>query len=268
MSPDKTAIPRSGGGLSPLFSPCKLQSLVWSTQHVLDLCARALKAREDLLRREQAVYGLDALDEINVHEILAASIASDGMGVLREQPFPGKPGSRAKRTARERCDLVLTHEPGLVLRDPVAATLERDALVGSLFESAALPPTPGVDPAEAFWLEIKAVGQFCFRAGVPTANSAYSSEITAAIRDDLLKLSAEIERRAADDEHPPMSGMTHAGLLLVLFTADEATATHDSVAAMHRAIDLGARLREHASSAFPILDRIGNACCSLTLLRA
>ncbi|MGD9789319.1 MAG: hypothetical protein AB7Q00_06435 [Phycisphaerales bacterium] len=248
---------------------------MWSTQHVLDLCARALIAREDLLRREQAVYGLDALDELKIHEILAAAITTEGLGVLREQPFPGKPGSRAKRSARERCDLVLTHKPGVVLRDPVAATLERDALVGSLFESTALPPTPGVDPAEAFWLEVKAVGQFCFRAGVPTPNSAYSSEITAAIRDDLLKLSREIEHQDNEVTQQPTRGtrssasaMTHAGLLLVLFTADEATATHDRVAAMHRAIDLGARLREHASATLPILDRIGNVCCSLTLLRA
>src|SRR5690606_6705856 len=97
---------------------------------LVDLAADALRNRSQELAAEQAVYGLDALSEVEFHPILAAAFRAAGLGVWPEQPYPGHPGKRPKRVERERCDLVLTESPDAPLRDPVAHRNELEAASG------------------------------------------------------------------------------------------------------------------------------------------
>ncbi len=235
---------------------------MWDVRAILHALYEGLRLREDELSREQAVRGLDALDELAMHPLLAGSLAAAGWGVLREVPYPvtaglGSAGARPRHRERDRCDLVLTPETGMTLTDPVAVLRERDKWQGSLFESQAQTAAPAVHtcaPTDAFWLEVKVVGQFAFVHGVPVANGSYGSQLTAAFAGDLSKLAADAEVR-------------FGAALLVLFTQDEATAKHDLPVAMHRVLDKGFSLRNPAIESFAITDRVGNGCCTLALVQ-
>src|SRR5690606_38954816 len=126
-----------------------------------------LSVAEADLAAQQAVRGLDALDEVHLHRILAAAVESVGCGVLREVPYPGEAagrpsrGRRPRRSERERCDLVLTPLPGQPLADPVEALVERDRVEATLFAQLADEPAPiplgepaPCSPEDALWLEI------------------------------------------------------------------------------------------------------------------
>lgn len=233
---------------------------MWNLHAILHALAHGLRRTEDELAREQAVRGLDALDELAMHPLLADALKPTSWGVLREVPYPvtaglGTAGARPRHRERDRCDLVLTPAAGMSLADPVATLRERDKWQGSLFEQQASTLAPANNvcmPCDAFWLEVKVVGQYAFVHGVPVANASYGSQLTAAFAGDLSKLAADAEVRSG-------------GALLVLFTQDEATARHDLPIAMHRVLDKGFSLRNPVIESFPITDRIGNACCTLAI---
>ena len=63
---------------------------------------------------------------------------------------------------------------------------------------------------DAFWLEVKVVAQFTEEG----ANARYSSQLLSTVQDDIAKLSRD-------------RGILHAGLLIVLFTANAEIADHD-----------------------------------------
>ncbi|HEX2836749.1 MAG TPA: hypothetical protein VHN77_01345 [Phycisphaerales bacterium] len=218
-----------------------------------------LRGRAGALDEEQAVQGIDALSEVALHAVLADVLRERGFGVLRERPYPGhrdmgRPGERPTHAARMRCDLVLTPAPGVTLGDPVADLRERDALEGTLFAGAELKPVkPTLPPEDALWLEVKTLGQFCFKRGVPVPNTTYAAELTQAVFDDLAKLS-----------HEPL--IRHGALVLVLFTCDKTTAEHDVGVAMHRALDKGVVFRSPITGGFEISDRIGNAWCAVVVV--
>jgi len=113
-----------------------------------------------------------------------------------------------------------------------------------------------IGPDDAYWLEIKVVGQVCFRAGVPRANEAYASEIVGAACDDVIKLGRDGE-------------IVRGGALVVLMCADRKTALHDlGVAAercMGRGAERGVTVRSPLFDGFEIEDRIGNRWCGLGL---
>jgi hypothetical protein len=229
---------------------------MWRPDLLTDIAAAALKSHAEALAAEQAVRGLDALAETGFHPILAAGYAAAGFGVFREQPYPGQPMKRPRHMERERCDLALTDRQGVVLRDPVAAVKALDAASGTLFEGAApamVEAEGGVDPADAFWLEVKAVGQYCYTHGVPGPNRAYSSELLSLAGSDIPKLSKE-----------PMARFS--GILVVLFTADEVTAKHDLGVFMHRCLDKDLPVQSPSTAGFRIVDIIGNAWCTVTLV--
>jgi hypothetical protein len=114
-------------------------------------------------------------------------------------------------------------------------------------------PAPQVATAEdAFWLEVKLVGQFCHTDGVPGPNGQYGSELTRAITQDVRKLAADPE-------------VLHAGLLLVLLTDSEGTARHDLVVATERALARRAPVRLPMLEGFDIGDRIGNRRVTLAM---
>lgn len=230
---------------------------MWVYAEILAGVARALARREGELRAEQAVRGLDALAELEFHPLLARALAAQGWGVWRETPYPGapgEPGRRPKRAQRERCDLVLTPGPDRPPVDPVAILRAHDAAAGTLFErQARAAPAPGTPPEECCWLEVKVVGQHAFTHGVPGANAAYSSDLTRALAEDVLKLNAEPRVR-------------FGGVLVVLMTAEEGVAEHDMAIACHRALDRGARFRAPLREGFEITDRIGNRRCDAVLV--
>lgn len=238
---------------------------------ILSSIADGLEAREKSLTREQAVRGIDALEEVELHPILARSLRAAGFGVLREQPYPSEWKAKRTRAGREnlpehrdrqRCDLVLTPQRDQKLGDELgeerAARELRRRTAGTLFEAhaaAATAPaeTGRIPPEDAYWLEVKLVRQFDLSAGNAGPNRSYASELVRHTRTDLAKL--------AGDER------VHAcGLALVLFTADDATAAHDLGVLMHKCLDKDLPVGSPLSQRVPIAERMGNGSCTVSLI--
>lgn len=164
---------------------------------------------------------------------------------------------------RMRCDLVLTPARNLKLGDPLALVkstrARKQQAAGTLFaavEAAEPPPAAPVDtcpPEEAFWLEAKVVGQFCYSAGVPGPNASYAAELTRGPAADLRKLSAD-------------GRIAHGAALVLLFTRDQSTADHDLAQMLHRCLDRGLPFASPVRRSIPILDRIGNSLLTLCLI--
>jgi hypothetical protein len=244
---------------------------------ILETAALALENAQARLALEQAVYGLDALDEVALHPILSAGFAESpqGFGVLREVAYPAQWKTKVSADLtpdprlplprdRERCDLVLLERPGLTLADPLSLTksaiASQRAARGTLFESlqaesdpeiAAAPDTVG--PGDVFWLELKAVSQFALTSGILGPNAAYGAQLVGGVTRDAAKLARD-------------AMIEHAGVLLVLFAADEATADHDVAEMLHRCLDRSLPIGAPESRVFPITDRMGNTVCCTTLI--
>lgn len=260
---------------------------MWDAGNIVAVAAGALRAEHDRLCAEQAVHNIDALEEVEVHPLLARGFAEAGFGVLREQPYPAqwraKPGRRRvlpEQTERQRCDLVLTPEPGQVLADSLIETraveTDRRLASGTLFAPVVeqiaaqglTQPEPGkakrkraaagpaaTEPAgaernviaadTAYWLEVKLVGQFCYTAGVPGPNPAYATELVRGIGTDIRKLAADPE-------------ILRSGVLLLLPCAQSETAEADLVELTRRCLARGVPLRLPLTEGFGITERIGN----------
>lgn len=228
-----------------------------------------LEAREHALREEQAVYGLDALQELELHAIIADGLArTSGFGVLREQTYPHE-WTRKRATLdalpirrdRMRADIVLTDRPGQHLDDAVATEKQRRAerkqIEGTLFAvlaPAEPPPAPDmIQPEDALWVEIKVIAQQTLTAGVLGPNRTYSSELTRGPIADLAKL-------AADER-------IHAGAaVIVLFAQNETIARHDLSIVIHKSLDKLLPIISPAIRCMPIADRLGNACCAVCVI--
>ena len=201
---------------------------VWRS--ICDGAAEGL--REEAARRdaEQSPYGVDALDEVSLHPLLASGIEQTGCRVLREQRLPRGRG-RAKRSEGARCDLVVLPEGEEALVDPLMA--------GTLFGDR------GAAPEEAVWLEVKAIHQFALVQGVAGPNPRYSALWLREAVEDVGKLSRE-------------SALLRRGLLLVAFASDERVLEHDLAAWAHRCLDRGIPINAPVRTTFPITERIGN----------
>jgi hypothetical protein len=265
---------------------------MWHPDEITDALAAALQHHDAALRQEQSVYGLDALDELDLHAIIAGRLATiTPWGVLREQPYPHEWRRKVRTSSdlksevsnlksdalpiprdRMRCDLVLTPKPHQTLDDSLHNEKQRRAeeaeLQGTLFESLStshlapgatgpiLPPSPlRLPPSEAFWLELKTLGQYTNKSNLPGPNRTYSSELTRNPIADLTKLTAD-ER------------IHHAAAAVILFSLDEPTARHDLDILMQRARakDLPITLSSPHIRTFPISDRIGNTMCVVCLI--
>jgi len=227
---------------------------LWSHDDIIERCLGSLRAHADALDREQAVRGLDACCEVDLHAILAR--AAD-LRVWREQGYPSdilNDTSLALPRDRRRCDLVLGPPNALALEDPLDRARDAAEQADSLF-AASLPdlqtPTTTLCPEDAYWLEVKLTGQWVLGEGEARPNPAYAADLGSA-GSDLPKLAGDPRIHAC-------------GLLLILFSADEATARHDLALAAHRWLDLGYPVRSPMIRSFPIQDRIGNARCTLCL---
>jgi hypothetical protein len=229
---------------------------MWDHRELVRIAREGLEACSRSGEAEQAVYGVDVMSEVELHPLLANAYSVAGLGVRREWPYPGVVEKRPKFAARARCDLVLTERPGMELVDPVAELLETDRAAETLFASVAGATTrarPSCEAGEAYWLEIKVVGQFTYTLGVPGPNRSYGSELTGSLCIDLAKIGAD-------------SALRWAGLLLVLFTDEAETAEHDVLVALHRSLDKGHSFSAPLAERFAIPDRIGNRLCSVVLV--
>ena len=204
-----------------------------SVSDIADAVESGLKralGRRDI---EQAVYGLDSLDEVALHPFIQESLKNEGYGVFREQRYPADRRKRSQSEG-ERCDFVVTPD-NLPLARPDAAV--------TLFD-----PINAVELADGFWLEVKVVSQF----GVQGPNRNYAPSLLSTVRQDVMKLSKD-------------NGILHAGLLLVLFVRDAAVADHDLCVwqdrCLKRSLPIGAPARRTVS----ITDRHGNGACAIAV---
>lgn len=204
----------------------------WSLHDIADATASVLRDAEQGLRDEQAVYGLDSLDEAAVQALLA-----DGLGrsfnVAREVHYPSSSGRNLSH--RLRCDLVLT---------PLGRPLvDKHALPG-LFA-----PVNACPASEAIWIEVKLAAQY---RAPDVRHRGYGGQWRQALIDDLRKMEADpIIREAA--------------LLLVVFTESDDVLRKD----LDRFEELLVRAEVLAGfrqvRSLPLLDRMGHRLCTVAL---
>ncbi|MEZ6163071.1 MAG: hypothetical protein R3B67_01395 [Phycisphaerales bacterium] len=142
------------------------------------------------------------------------------------------------------------------LYDPVHAHKELLNATGTLFEPVAQTPEIEAfecDPRDAMWIEIKVIPQFRYVDGVPGPNAKYAHELLSGPGTDAVKLSAD-----------PL--IAHAGLLVVLFNEIQEAGVHDLSIAMRELIDRDLPVGMPEMETFPIVDRCGNAFCTLGLI--
>lgn len=206
---------------------------MWSIADIADAIEAGLRRRMEQLDLEQSVTGLDALDEVPLHAILADSLAEAGYGVHREQRYPA---DRAKRreSEGERCDLVLTPD-GRSLKEPDAKA--------TLFDRP-----DAVEPDEAFWLEVKLVAQFTEEG----PNRNYASQLLSTVRHDVTKLSKDPD-------------ILRAGILIVLFVRDAIVAEHDLGVWQDRCLQRGLPIGAPSVRTLPMTDRLGNGVCAIAV---
>lgn len=110
-----------------------------------------------------------------------------------------------------------------------------------------------IAPEDALWLEVKVVAQHAYAGGVPGPNSAYASELKRGPIADCKKLAADPR-------------IVHAAVIVVLFTADMATARHDLPFIVHKALDLDLPVSSPQIRHIRIGERIGNHVCTVCWL--
>jgi hypothetical protein len=199
---------------------------------VADHVARALSRAEENLRLEQAVYGLDSMEELAIHRLLAEGLAGD-WEVAREVHYPSSAASKASH--RRRCDIVLS---------PKGRPLRLETRPPTLFDPPAL-----CGPGQALWLEVKIACQF--REG-GARHPGYGAQWRNAVVADLQKMEAD-----------PL--IREAALLLIVFNEsacilDKDLELFETVLAQKEVL---AGFRQVRS--IPILDRIGHRLCTAAL---
>ena len=207
-------------------------SFAWDFSTLADQLGHIIDKAEADLRLEQAVYGLDAKDEMAIQSLLADNLA-DHYKVSREVHYPSSQGY--KLTHRQRCDLVLT---------PKGRPLRLDSAPLTLFDA----PSQS-EPSEALWLEVKVAYQF--REG-GERHGGYGPQFRQAIVADLRKMEAE-----------PL--IRQAGLVLAVFNESEQVLAKDLELFEDVLVrkEVLAGFRHVRSTA--ILDRIGHRVCTVAL---
>ena len=204
-------------------------ALDWDFSTLADRLGEVLSQAEGDLRLEQAVYGLDARDELALHRLLAEGLALH-YGVAREVHYPSSAGR--KLSHRQRCDIVLS---------PLGRPLKLDSTLPTLFDLA-----DQCDAADALWLEVKVAYQY--REGA-VRHGGYGAQWRSAIVEDLRKMEAD------DRIH-------HAGLVLIVFNEsadilDKDLQLFEDVLAQKEVL---AGFRQVRS--VPILERMGHRLCT------
>jgi hypothetical protein len=210
-----------------------LDVIGWPLEPIEAAIVGGLASAAAAAETEQAVRGIDSLDELALHAVLAASLRTAGFGVHREVRYPSARGKK-RRSEGRRCDLVLTAG---------GRPLDEDAGQLGLFSAPSCPL------ADALWLEVKLVAQFL--EGRP--NRGYGAALQGPIWRDFEKLGAD-------------PTIAFAVQLVLLFTADDATAVHDLGVTLERARARGLMFEAPRTHRFPVGDRLGNTRCTAALL--
>jgi len=208
-------------------------------EEVCFVAAEALAARAGELDEEQSPYGLDALDELALCQLLRDGFASAGFGVAAEAPYPSAFSTR-RRSEGGRCDIVLTASPD--------RPLSVDPRAGPLFCAH------GAAPAEAIWLEVKVARQFAITSGAAGPSSGYASQLLRETTADVRKLAGE-------------EGLGLAAALLLHFTASLEVARRDLATLVERCLERGLPIDSPVVERRPLTDRLGNALLSVVALR-
>lgn len=222
---------------------------MWITDDLLAAAADHLLGEERRLQAEQAVYGLEKYSEVELHGVLADAFRSRGFGAFREVLYPSAPTLRARKSERQRCDVVLTRSPHLRPADPVETAR---AAAASLFASLTGADASLASPEDTCWIELKLVSQFTYSRGVPVPNSTYTSELLAGVRGDLRKVRSD-------------PAIRHGAAMLVLFNANPEAAAHDAGVLQRRCREDDPALGDGGARSFRVPDRIGNTVCTLLL---
>ena len=229
---------------------------MWSLTEILCTVREGLEQEDRLLRDQHAVRGIDALRETELHPLICQSFTNSPTHQLREVYYPCCDHEVPRGSQRDRCDLVLLPDGKKTLYDPVHAHKELLSASGTLFEPVAQTPEIEAfecDPRDAMWIEIKVIPQFRYVDGVPGPNAKYAHELLSGPGTDAIKLSAD-----------PL--IAHAGLLVVLFNEIQEAGVHDLSIAMRELLDRDLPVGMPEMETFPIVDRCGNAFCTLGLI--
>lgn len=226
---------------------------MWDCVELAEAMARGVAEAEEALRREQAVLGLDAREEVALHPILADGLGRLGLHILRECPYPGAYARQPLPRDRERCDLVALPPGTTTLLDPLARLKTQTASDATLFATVQDPEPAGVSPEDAFWLEVKSVAQVCYVEGVPVGNTNYAAQLVRGPALDLAKLARE-----------PM--IETGGSVVLLFGASEQVVRHDLGVMMQALIDRDLPISSPCIEVTAIADRAGNACVGVCLV--
>lgn len=206
---------------------------MWQVADIADAVCAGLQHRAEALDAEQAVRGIDALDELELHPLIAAALRDEGYGVHREQRYPAD--RRKHRISEgERCDFVLT---------PDGRPLRSESTTRTLFE-----PLDAVELDDAFWLELKSVRQYTTEG----PNAQYASQLLSTVGRDVTKLSKD-------------QSILHAGLLIVLFVAGANVARHDLDIWQDRCLKQSLPIAAPSVREFTIPDRVGHRVCVTAL---
>jgi hypothetical protein len=213
----------------------------WNFAAVADTLESCISQAESDLRLEQAVYGLDAMDELRIQEQLAERLKSQ-YDVVREVHYPSTAGR--KLSHRARCDLVLTPKG-----HPLAPIEPEKPASPTLFDPMPTLSPDYCKPSDALWLEMKCAYQF--RDG-GVRHGGYGAQWRQNVVADLRKMEAE-----------PL--IREAGLLLVVFNEFRAILDKD----LELFEDVLARKEVLAGfrqvRTVPITDRIGHQICTIAL---
>jgi len=207
--------------------------MLFSPANVADALADGLAEIERRIAEEQAVRGLDTLDELALHPHLHEALRRAGFGVHPEQRYPGARSAK-RRSEGVRCDIVLT---------PASRPLAMPEAAPTLFADA-----EAVDLDDACWIEVKVVPQHLGEG----PNGRYTAELLRPVRADVAKLATD-------------GLIRHAIVLLVLFTESAEIAEHDIAAWHNRALDRGLMVGTPSLRHVPIVDRVGNRLCTVAV---
>lgn len=210
-----------------------MHAIHWRWDDLADALAAGLAGAAADVELEQAVRGLDARGELELHPLLRSALRARGYGVAAEVRFPRDRGLR-RRSEGVRCDMVVT-PGGRPLAEP-----------GAQLGLFAAPDAVAL--GDAAWIEVKVVAQH----GERGPNRAYAAALQRPVWKDIDKLAADPELR-------------HAAALLVLFTEDAAVAGHDLDEWSARASLHGLPLLPREQRSVAIGDRLGNRLCTLAL---
>lgn len=206
----------------------------WSIPEIADILHTGFTRFVNEIETEQAVRGIDSLDELPHHTLIHKILKESSFGLYLEQRYPADRKTRKKRSEGKRCDIVLT---------PDGKPLEEPESLATLFT-----PKDAISLTDAFWLEIKIVNQFTDMG----ANQSYSSDLSQPLQNDIRKLTNDPD-------------IKNAALLIVLYTENKLIAQHDLHIWEQRCIEKNVFINVPCLRFVEIGNRIGNAMCTLAL---